>query len=535
MGLRWQFVAVAAATLAGCGPAEPPRLVVVVVVDQMRADFMTRFGPRFEAGLARASAEGAVYANAHWGHAPTLTAPAHASLATATHPGRHGIVGNSWFDRAAQAPRAAVTDPIATIAGDPASPGGSPANLLRDTLGDWLKRSTPGSKVYAVALKDRASIMMGGRRADGVFWYQPGMRRFVTSTHYPSEYSRWVDEFTESPEISPLLVTPWTLLRPEAAYDLSSEDDFPGEAGGVDTTFPHDFERPGPPGTLPASPFADELTLRFAMKLIASEGLGADAVPDLLWIGASAADEIGHLYGPDSREIQDYYLRLDVMLGELLEFLDEHVGRGRHVLALSSDHGVAALPEELARRGTLAQRIDFDAFMADVVRAARRAHAELGIAPLVPMTYYSGLVLDSRAVPAEALVGLRRALAVELREVEFVEDAYTYDELQEARPPDRPYLEMYRRGFHPDRSPDVLLRFKPNYLLDDGGPTATTHGSPYAYDTHVPLIFAGPGVRRGRFEEAVSPLDMAPTLARLLGIEPPEDLDGRPLVHALTK
>jgi predicted AlkP superfamily pyrophosphatase or phosphodiesterase len=275
------------------------------------------------------------------------------------------------------------------------------------------------------------------------------------------------------------------------------------------------------------------MTLRFARELIVHEDLGSDDSPDLLWVGASAADPIGHRYGPRSREVQDYYLRLDRMLDDLLSLLDDRVGRGRYVVALTSDHGIPVLPEERARRGADAGRIDSRQLMLNIDAVMQHASSSVGMEETVSYGYMTGLFIDPRPVPPERMKELRGTVAGLLRGRVHIADAFTFDELASPDTPQRPFLDMYRRSFHPDRSADVQLLFEANYLLRDPMSPPVNHGSPYPYDTHVPLLLFGPGVTAGRYDDRADPLDLAPTLARMLGIAAPDDLDGRVLERAL--
>ncbi len=517
----------------------PPRLAVVVVVDQMRADHLTRFAGLYAGGLATVVRDAAVFTDAHQDHAVTETAVGHATIATGVFPARHGIVGNTWYDRGAKRGFYASEDTAATTVGHQDEPGRSPAQLRRATVGDWLKAASPGSKVFAVALKDRAAALMGGRDADAAFWYAERAGRFVTSSYYDLDSLPWLTAFNASGRIEAYFAGGWPALLPPEAYFVSREDSFPTEADGVHVTFPHHFsgDSTGPStayySELRVSPFADELTLAVARQLVEQYDLGGDAVPDLLFIGCSAADYVGHMYGPLSQEAQDYYVRLDAMLAELLGFLDERVGPENYYLVLTSDHGVLPMPEELMRRGLRAGRVAREAFEELVQDAVFAALQQTGVYETPRIRLANGLVLEfaEGAVTAEQLAAVRRAIAEGMRAGRYVEDAFTFEELHSAAG-DRPYLAQFRRQFPEDLSPDVALRFAPHYLVG-WGDYGTTHGGPYAYDTHIPLAVLGRAVRPGRYGRRVRSVDIAPTLARILGIAAPGDLDGEVLAEAL--
>ncbi|MCZ6916545.1 MAG: alkaline phosphatase family protein [Gemmatimonadetes bacterium] len=524
--------------VAGAGPREqaaPPKLVVMLVVDQMRADYLTRFQSHYTGGFARLMKHGAVFTDAHHEHFFTSTAPGHATIATGVHPSRHGIVSNDWWDRTERKWVYAVDDTAALIVGAPDFPGRSPANLWREGVGDWLKRQVPESKVYAVALKDRASIVLGGQHPDGVYWFNPSSGAFVTSTYYRASLPDWVLEFNRSGRVDAHASGVWTRVLAEEMYAESREDNFPPENDGIHVTFPHALpgysdSTPPFPGEsyyreLIRTPFGDELTLAFVEQLILNEGVGDDAAPDLLFVSASSADYIGHRYGPYSQEIQDYYLRFDRALGEFLEFLDEQIGRESYVVVLSSDHGVLPMPEELLRRGTDARRLDALDRQELIVTPLLEAMDSLGINanPRVLSLLY-GLVMDfpEEAVSEDEMAELRRVTAASILASNLVADAYAIDDVDLATTDE--FRQRHLRSFHPNRASDIIIRFKERYLLY--GDFGTTHETPYPYDTHVPLIVARPGTASAWYDRRVATVDIAPTLAALLAITAPADLDG---------
>jgi predicted AlkP superfamily pyrophosphatase or phosphodiesterase len=508
--------------------------VIVLVVDQMRADYLERFDAQFGAGLRWLLDNGVVFEEAHHDHAVTATAPGHATIATGTLPSRHGIVGNDYFDRARQLVVYSVADPDAPLLGLPDDAGRSPRNMLRGALGDWLKAASPDSRVFAVAIKDRAAITMGGQRPDGVYWYHYRTGRFVTSAYYRPNYPDWVEEFNRSGLAAQYNGINWDLVAPESLYVESRGEPLGAEIGVMGSSFPHHLGGSGqdPDGRyfehLPWTPFGDELTLAFAARLIEREGLGRDQHPDLLFIGLSSADFIGHAYGPYSREVQDYYLRLDLLLSALMRIMETSSG-GRLVLALTADHGVMALPEELARRGYDTGRIKPARLLARARSAVAWARERGVIAEEPKLRFSEGIAFSFEGSPTDpaGLAQLRRLVAEELRAGGELAAAWTYDEMRSGSG-DGELYEMFRHSFRSDRAPDVFVAPKRNFLLietDEG----TTHGSPYDYDTHVPLIFAGMGIEAGWRDSRVRTVDIAPTIASILGIDAPDDLDGRPL------
>ena len=519
--------------------APRPKLVVVVVVDQMRADFLVRFAGLYSSGFARLQRTGATFTEAYHDHALTETAAGHATISTGRFPAVHGIVANEWYDRLEQRAVYAAGDTGARLIGDSVAPGRSPRRLKAPTLGDWLRGSSPASKVFAVALKDRSAILLGGARPNGVYWYDGASGRFVTSTYYGASYPAWVTGFNSLHRADRYFNDGWRLLLGPDAYFVSREDSFPAEYDGVHVTFPHLFDTsaaaPSRYEQLEFTPFGDELVLEFAESLLTAERLGADPVPDLLWISCSAADLIGHRFGPLSKEIEDYYLRLDGYLGNFLAFLDRAVGQGQYVVVLTSDHGVIPLPEELQRRGIDVQRMSTKTALEEFQPAGDEAARELKLPSGVIAGYLGGLVLNydlqgTTVTPAQ----LRQAVAVKIKRLPFVADVFTPEELTSGVNDSREYFLAYRRTYYPNRSADLLIRFIPSRLVIPDA-LRTNHGSPYSWDTHVPLIFAGSGLVAGTHADRVSSVDIAPTVADLLGLKPPPDLEGRSLTPIVTR
>ena len=536
--IRSQFpIMLVLSSLACRPPLEGPRLVVVISVDQMRADYLERFDDRFTGGLARLLSDGAVFEDAHQDHAMTSTAPGHATIATGAFPARHGLVQNDWYDRAMARSVYSVEDPTAQIIGIPDAPGRSPVNLKTNTLGDWLKRRSRGSKVFSVAVKDRAAIPMGGKRPNGVYWYYLPTGQFVTSAFYRREYPDWVDRFNAAEPAAAYNGRNWERLFPESTYVASREDDFPPEFDGRSTTFPHWIGVMEEDGgwdrfyrkILLHSPFADELTFAFVRELVVNEELGADDRPDILFVGCSAADYIGHAYGPYSQEVEDYYLRLDHQLDSLFVFLDETVGRANYLVVLTADHGVMTMPEELARRGFGGERASKRALgtLAKQAIGPDTASREPDHGPQVRQM--SGVVIEfPRGTSEQDQVAARRAVAAALRESPAILEAYTADELLPGEDGDRPHFGAFRRSFYPDRSPDVVILPHDNVLVTNLD-HETSHGTPHPFDSHVPLVFAGPGIAPGRHPARVRTVDIAPTLAAILGVRPMGTIDGRVL------
>lgn len=542
--LRYLRIAVGAAlvaTVAGpvLSPAPahsqaPPRLTVVVVVDQMPVHLLERFDDLYVGGLRRLLDEGAVFTRARHRHGIPHTGPGHATLATGSDPSAHGIVSNNWLDRATGTWTYAAGDSAHPIVGG-AGDGRSPRLLERSALGTHLKRAHPGARVIAISPKDRSAILTAGHDADGAYWFDAGTGRWITSAWYRPELPDWVTAFNASGRADALARREWTPLHDDRVYLRSRADDAPYENAGEDTTFPHAApaarEGSGWAPGFAATPWLDELTLDLARAAIDAEDLGGDATPDLLWIGLSAGDYIGHSFGPWSREVQDAMLRLDRALGEFLSDLDGRLGSEGYVVALSADHGVVPMPEWAHAEGLDARRVDRESLTALIRPALDRAAAAEGVTEPVPATLaYKGVYLRlPRSLAADAAGRVTAAVAQALRAHPRVADAFTDAEL--AAGTSRPFAEAFRRSRFAGRSPDIFLLGREHDLIA-GRPAITAHLSPYDHDVRVPLIIVGAAVRRGRFGRDVATVDLAPTLARLLGISE-GDFDGAALEEAL--
>ena len=517
---------------------EAPRLVVFLVVDQMRYDYFERFQDQYRMGLKRLWDEGVVFANAHHPHVPTNTGPGHATLSTGAYMRVHGILNNEFYDPALGRMGYCTEDRSARIVGLPdvsGLMGMSPRALQTSTLGDWLKVADRQSKVCAVAQKDRGSILMGGKKADRAFWFDNPTTGFVSSDYYPGKYPDWAGKIVGREVLRDSIDKGWYKAFPESYYSRSREDVNEFETGNFLPDFPHTLARTHP--RLPegskevvmirVTPFGDELTLDFAETMLEEEKLGQDEHPDLLTISLSSADAIGHHFGPYSQEVQDYYLRLDQFLGDFLEFLDRKLGRDQYWVALSADHGVMPFPEELVKRGhPEARRIFNQAHFAQMERIDAELRTELGLQDsLFVFSDHNGIFLNYAEAQEKGISppDLRQGIADAVRELDYIADVFTSDELQ-MEGFSRPFMEAYRRSYIPGRSPDLLIVPGEDVLIHT--PTGTSHGTPYAYDTHVPVVFLGKPFAAAKYDRRVATVDMAPTLAFLLGIEPTDPVNG---------
>jgi predicted AlkP superfamily pyrophosphatase or phosphodiesterase len=508
-------------SLSAQGPDDPPRLAVLLVVDQLSADLFERYDDVFEGGFRRLLDRGRVFSAATHDHAITETAPGHATLGTGTHPSRHGVVANQWWERVDGGWETVfnVLDPTTHVLGAPGLAGSSPRVLRREALGDWMVRADPDSRVVALSAKDRAAILLAGQGRHRVFWLDSELGRWVSSSWYADALPRWVSDFNDGDLPGLRADSVWTSAVPAALAGRSRPDSAAYENDGVHTAFPHTWaEQHAADTTLSFDlwwagiPGPDLATLRLARVAVEAEGLGDDEVPDLLAVSLSQTDRIGHPYGPDSREQLDNLLRLDAALGEFLSWLDDRLGPDAYVVALTADHGVMPVPEALAAEGLPARRLE----ETDRDELQRALDAAFGWARRAGATEES---------LADTLAGRVRALS-------WVGDAWSDAELARARDQaSDSFTTLQARSTFPGRVTGLLGRAGVVYrtvpdVISWSLTHGTTHGSPYLYDRRVPLVLMGRGIEPGRVAEPVSTADLAPTLARLLGVDVPGDLDG---------
>ena len=518
--------------------AKKVRLIVGVVIDQFRYDYLTRFEDQFgEGGFKRLLNGGAVFTNANYLQAPTFTACGHATFMSGATPAMNGIIANEWFDRQANKVVTSVSDDkTKLLGGRPGASGASPRRMLGSTLGDELKLTTIGrAKVVGVSHKDRSAVLPVGKRPDGAYWYSLDNGNFISSDYYFSDLPDWVKKFNSEQHCNRYFGAKWERLLPESAYNRSLPDDVEGENNKFGNTFPHivtgkhdklskefydDFEK---------TPFANDYLWDFAKAAIENEKLGADDVPDLLTISFSANDLLGHKFGPYSQEVQDMTLRTDRTMANLMTYLDQKIGAGQWVLALTADHGVAPVPEQTQKLG-YGGRVTTKQVV-DAVEAA--LDKECGDEKWVLSFTYGNLYLDEtvaakRKVPVEEA---ERVAGQAVKAISGIAEAFTHTQLSAGRVPANAITQSVMNGFFAARNGNLLVIPQPFYLLSSVD--ATTHGSPYGYDTHVPVIFYGAGIAAGSFASAGSPADIAPTLAALLKLETPSNSVGRVLTEAI--
>jgi hypothetical protein len=510
--------------------------LLFVTIDQARYDYFVRFRPVFHGGLKTLLDRGVLFTNAHHNHAATATAPGHAALATGLHPAHSGLIGNQWFDRESEEEIYSVQDEWSPILPPKllnpravpvsSSSGRSPRNLLGTTLSDWMKKHNARSKVFSAGGKDRSAATVGGKTANAAFWYDRETGYWVTSRYYMDAYPEWVKEFHSRTHADSYFGMAWEPLPvdPSLYPQLGVER---MDRGVFQWRLPHPL---GEASFLPdgdfytsvyESPFIDSYLVEFAKALIENESLGEDSDTDFLALCFSAVDTVGHTYGPDSEEVLDTLIRLDRSLGELFDYLDEGIGMDRVVVGLSADHGVMPLPESSEGSSQGGRRFDAQD-VACYQGVERQLDFRFGEEDwLLHDLYINYQALGRRNLRRQ---DVEDELARLLTRCSAVEKVWTRTQLESPPADGDPDFEMFVNGFHPDRSPDLFVLLKPFHLTDLH--QGADHGSPYPYDTHVPFIILVPGVPPTVIADRVNTVDFAPTLAWLMRVPTPEDLDG---------
>jgi predicted AlkP superfamily pyrophosphatase or phosphodiesterase len=501
--------------------AEPEiRLVLLIAVDQFRYDYLTRFRSEYTAGLAQLLTRGADFTNATLDHYPTVTAVGHSTMLSGATPSVSGIIGNDWFDRAVGASVTSVSDRDATLVGG-TGPGASPRRLLVSTVGDQLKsasRAPAGTdkvpKVLGMALKDRSAILPVGHMADAAYWLDTTSGAFVTSTYYRPELPAWVASFNGRKPADAFLGKTWEFLDATAG---------PGHA------------LPPQPGqayytAVFGSPFGNDLLESFASAALENEHLGQRGVTDLLSVSFSSNDSVGHTYGPDSPEVRDVSVRTDRVIGRLLARVDQLVGLDHAIVVLTADHGVAPMPEVQIARKMPGGRVKGEEVFGPIeaALAARYGPGKWIVATAGSSPYLNhALIAEKQLDPVE----VRRVAAAAAMTAPHVARVYTRDQIIGGGLPRDTIGRRLERSYSLQRSGDLEIILDAFWIRSASG---TTHGTPYSYDAHIPLVFMGPGIRAGAYHFPVVLNDLAPTLATLLSIETPSGSAGRVLDEMLT-
>ncbi len=508
--------------------ASRPKLIVGILIDQFRNDYLGRFGDLFgEGGFRRLLEEGAVFSDAQQLHATTVSSVGHATFMTGSIPTYHGIIGNQWFERAEGKVISSVDDEDVQPVGSATGQHSSPHRLIGSTLGDELKLSNAGtSRVIGVSIKDSSAILTSGHHPDGAYWFDNATGKFVTSSYYKTRLPEWVNRFNDK-KIPSRFFGQWQKLRPETDYDRSGVDDSPYEhPGRGNRAFPHSIRNYT---ELLETPFGNDLLVAFAKAAVEGENLGKHDAPDLLTISFSSNDEVGHEYGPYSHEMEDITLRTDVVLADLFHYLDENIGHDDYVIVLTADHGVAPSPDQAKAMGLGGGRFS-EAGAADFISSA--LNERYGPGKWIAALTEGNLYLDSSLASRQhvSFIDLTRAAALAALALPQFAAAYTSDDFKSGNFRHDAISQRVAMTFFNGRSGDVVLIPKPYWVASD---KTTNHGAPYNYDTSVPLIFWGISFLPGHFATAASPADIAPTLASILHITPPSGAIGRVLNEVL--
>ncbi|PWJ44464.1 alkaline phosphatase PafA [Sediminitomix flava] len=549
------IISILLVALVACTPKEQarnekkPKLVLGIMVDQMRYDYISRFWDKYDdnGGFKRLVNQGYFLKNGHFNYAPTATGPGHASVYTGTTPSNHGIVGNYWFDRATDRSVYCVyDDSVATVGADSKNGKASPHRLQATTLSDELKLfSNKRSKVISISMKDRSAVLPAGFMADGSYWLDDKTGNWITSTFYRDSLPTWVEKINtaENREVDQLFNTPWETLLPIEEYTESHADDTPYEStfnGETTPTFPHDLQKAIAAdrmskvsqkkyGLLKGTPWGNTMVKSLAIQAIENENLGQDKFTDLLAISFSSTDYVGHAYGPASIEVEDTYLRLDQDLAELLNTLDQKVGKGEYVVFLTADHAAAYNSDHLKDEKINAGYYNSKELKGQLNDYLDQKYGKARSENRWVKSLYSGYVYLNREEIQNKRLDLhtvQQVVADYMIEKPTVKDALTayqlrFNEYQTG------YKKLYTNQMNPKNTADVILVHDAGYMeVRDKG---TTHGSPFVYDTHVPIIFYGWNVKHGETHEYHTITEVAPTVASWLDMSYPSACFNNPV------
>jgi predicted AlkP superfamily pyrophosphatase or phosphodiesterase len=500
-----------------------PKLVVAIIIDQFRYDYLTRFRVDYHGGLDQLLTNGADFTNAFYAQIPTVTAVGHSIFLSGAMPAVSGIVGNAWYDRDEAKVVTSVCDWDVRIVGGDQPPQGpkctdadpaSPKRLLVTTVGDELREANSESKVIGISLKPRAAILPSGHRAAAAYWFDDVSGNFVTTTFYLNKLPGWVDAFNQRKLPAEFVDRQW--------------EGFPNWKFHGSAKAPYD--------KLPASPWGNELVEQFAEQAIGAEKLGQGKATDLLTVSFSSNDYVGHAVGPDAPEVRDMALRTDQLLGKLFQAIDQQVGLKNVVIVLSADHGVAPVPDRTGKLPGGYVSVEEIGRQIDAALTARFGAADWLTPGGGENVYFNRAAIQKLKTPDGKPIGFDEICRVAkeallLNPALHIARVYTREQLDNGVTGDF-IARAATFGYNPKRSGDLSIVLEPGYVPGHSG---TTHFSPYAYDRHVPVLFLGPGIRPGHYDETIEPNDIAPTLATMLDIQTPSGSSGRVLTEMLTQ
>lgn len=510
-----------------------PKLVVGIVVDQMRYEYLYKYADRYvEGGFKRLMKEGINCQENHYNYAPTVTAAGHTSVYTGTVPSVHGIVGNDWTDVASGKKVYCTEDSTVKTVGTMGKTGWmSPKNLWTSTITDQLKMAQNyQSKTIAIALKDRGAILPGGHTANAAYWYDSKEGRWISSSFYFNELPSWVQSFNSEERALKYVQKGWNTLYPIKSYTQSAEDEstFEGKLSGEkSTSFPHELKGGNPLEIIRTTPYGNSITKDFALKALENEKLGKNGTTDFLAISFSSTDYVGHNFGPQSIELEDTYLRLDKDIAEILTYLDAQYGKDQVLVFLTADHAVAEVPGYANSKKLPGGVFDRNASIADMKKAINQAfgNVDLLVGEENSQLYFNHDLMEKMGIDAKKLFDVVRksyqkqagfSLLVNLQDIPSANL-------------NAEYTQLIINGYHPARSGDFMILLKPSWFM--GSKTGTTHSTLYAYDTHVPLLFYGWKVKPSEIVKRTSISDISVTLANWLHIMEPSGSIG----HVITQ
>ncbi len=515
-------------------PGDNPKLVVGIVIDQMRWDYLYRFGNNYcNDGFKRLLSNGYSFENTYIPYLPTYTAVGHTSIYTGSVPAIHGIVGNNWYERIIGKKVYCTDDSTATTIGSNTNQGKmSPVNLWVTTVSDELRLSTNfKSKVIGVSIKDRGSILPAGLSANAAYWYDDKEGKWISSSYYMNELSAWVKKINNADEVTQYMSKDWNLLLDKQLYLQSNDDanDFEGTyKGQQNNSFPYDLnsiEKNEKYAAFKTTPFAATHTFNFAKAAIENEKLGQNTVPDFIAVSISSTDYIGHRNGPNSLEIEDAYLRLDRDIAQFLQFLDVKIGKGKYLLFLTADHAVNHIPAYLNAHKLPGAVFDNKKFVHQINDAVEVA---FGIKKIILNSDNYQLYLDRNAMSTSGKDAslIKEKIMEEVRKFPFVVEVFETRKINLESIPEPQHTRLIN-GFNAVRSGDIQYIIKPGYF--SGSAKGTTHGMWNPYDSHIPLLWYGWNIKHGATHREVYMTDIAPTVSALLKIQMPSGCVGKVL------
>ncbi len=512
-----------------------PKLVIGIMVDQMRWDFLYRYYNRYSpnGGFRRLLNQGFSCENTFIPYTPTITACGHTSVYTGSVPAIHGITGNGWWDYEKNKSMYCSEDKTVKTVGSTSTAGEmSPRNNLSTTICDELKLATNfRSKVIGIAIKDRGGILPAGHSANAAYWYDGGKGNWITSTYYMNELPQWVKKFNDKKVVDEFYRSGWNTMYPIATYTQSTKDENEYEAkpfGADQKGFPYDLKRFAGKnyGSISSTPFGNTMTMLMAKDAISNEQMGKDSITDFLAVSFSSPDYVGHSFGPNSIEAEDTYLRLDKDLGELFDYLDKMVGKGQYLTFLTADHGVAHVPGFMTENKLPGGAVDDNKMVEDLNKQLKEKYGK-GSIVLGAYNYQISLnhiMIDTAKLDRSAIV---EDIIAFVKNIKGVDRVFEISKLMD-QPMNADVKNRLANGWHPKRSGDIQIVFAPGWI--DGGKTGTTHGLWNPYDSHIPLVWYGWGIKQGKSNQEVYMTDIAATLAALLHIQMPNGCVGKPIL-----